>query len=77
MKPYEVFGLFIRCVGLVLALAGLHGLYRAVIMLVQNIAAISFMPLIFGIPTLVLGVWFLRGAAWLMLFSYRQGQMKE
>ena len=77
MRPYEVFGIFIRCVGLVLALGGLHGLYRAIIMLVQDITIVSFMPLIFGIPTLVLGVWLLRGAPWLMFFSYRQGQMKE
>ncbi len=77
MKPYEVFGIFIRCVGLVLALVGLHGLYRAVIMLVQNITAVSFMHLIFGIPTLVLGVWLLHGAPWLIFFSYRQGEIKE
>ena len=77
MKPSEVFGIFIRCVGLVLALVGLNALYRAVIMLVQNIAFVSFTPLVLGIPTLVLGVWFLRGAPWLVFFSYHQGQMKE
>jgi len=77
MKPYEVFGIFIRCVGLVLALAGLHGIYRAIIMLVQDMTIVSFMPLIFGIPTLALGVWLLRGAPWLLFFSYRQAQMKE
>ena len=77
MKPSEVFGIFIRCVGLVLALFGLHELFRTVIMLLQNISVFSLSPLMLGIPTLVLGVWLLRGAPWLVFFSYPQGQMKK
>jgi hypothetical protein len=46
-------------------------------MLVQAISVTSFMPLLFGIPNLLLGIWFLRGAPWLMSFSYPQHKTQE
>ena len=70
MNASEIFGLIIRSVGLALSLLGIHEVYRAIIMLVQGISLTSFMPLLFGIPNLLIGIWFLRGAPWLMSFSY-------
>jgi len=74
MNASEIFGLIIRCAGLVLSLLGIHDIYRAFIMLVQVISMISFTPLLFGIPALLLGIWFLRGAPQLMSFSYPQNK---
>jgi hypothetical protein len=70
MNASEIFGLIIRCTGLALSLLGIHEVYRALIMMVQVISMISFMPVLFGIPALLLGIWFLRGAPWLISFSY-------
>ena len=72
MNTSEIFGLIIRCAGLALTLLGIHEVYRALIMVVQEFSGISFTPLLFGIPNLLLGIWFLRGAPWLMSFSYPQ-----
>jgi len=72
MNASEIFGLIIRCFGLALTLIGIHEIYRAFIMLVQVISMTSVMPLLFNIPALLIGVWFLRGAPQLMSFSYPQ-----
>ena len=70
MNASEIFGLIIRCAGLALTLLGIHNVFRALIMMVQVISTTSFMPVLFGVPALLLGIWFLRGAPWLMSFSY-------
>jgi hypothetical protein len=67
-----IFGLIIRCIGLALILMGINHIYRALIMVVQSISITSLTPLLFGIPMLLLGIWFLRGAPQLMSFSYPQ-----
>ncbi len=67
-----IFGLIIRCIGLVLILLGVNHIYRALIMVVQVISLTSLTPLLFGIPILLLGIWFLRGAPQLISFSYPQ-----
>ena len=77
MNASEIFGIIIRCTGLALTLLGIHEVYRALIMAVQDISMTSFIPLLFGIPNLLLGIWFLRGAPWLMSFSYPQHKIKE
>jgi hypothetical protein len=69
-----IFGLIIRCAGLSLTLLGINDIYRALIMLVQVISVTSFMPVLFGIPCLLIGIWFLRGAPQLMSFSYPQNK---
>jgi hypothetical protein len=76
MNASEIFGLIIRCAGLALSLLGIHDIYRAFIMLVQVISMTSFAPLLFGVPALLLGIWFLRGAPRLMSFSYPQYKIK-
>lgn len=74
MSASEIFGLIIRCAGLALSLLGIHEVYRAFIMLVQVISMISLGPMLFGVPALLLGAWFLRGAPQLMSFSYPQSK---
>lgn len=70
----NIFGLIIRCTGLALTLLGISHIYRALIMLVQTISMISFMPVLYGIPCLLIGIWFLRGASQLMSFSYPENK---
>jgi len=77
MNVSEILGLIIRSVGLALTLLAIHEIYRALIMLVQVISMVSFMPLLFAIPAFLLGVWFLRGAPWLVSFSYPQHKIGE
>jgi len=77
MNASEIFGLIIRIIGLILALSGINNIYQALIMVVQLEFMSSFTSLLFGIPTLVIGFWLLRGAPWLMSFSYPQHQIKE
>jgi hypothetical protein len=77
MKPPEVFGIFIRCAGLVIVFFSLSSLSQAVFMLVHNTTTGFLTLLLFGILALIIGVWFIRGAPWLISFSYRQDSMKE
>jgi hypothetical protein len=77
MNASEIFGLIIRCTGLALTLLGIHNAYRALIMVVQVISMTSLIPLLFSVPNLLLGIWFLRGAPWLVSFSYPQHKIKE
>jgi len=65
-----IFGLIIRCAGLSLTLLGINNIYRTLIMVVQVISLRTFTPLLFGVPMLLLGIWFLRGAPQLTSFSY-------
>ena len=73
----EIFGLIIRITGLALAVSGTINIFQALIMMVQNVSISSFMNLFFGVPALVIGIWFLRGAPWLLSFSYPQQKIKE
>ncbi len=77
MKPPEVFGIFIRCVGVVIVCFSLSAFSQAVLMLVHNTITGFLTQLLFGILALILGVWFIRGAPWLISFSYRQDSMEE
>jgi len=77
MTASEIFGIVIRCTGLALTLLGINDIYRVLIMILQTISATSFVPLLFGIPALLLGIWCLRGAPSLVSFSYPENCMKE
>ncbi len=70
MKSSEIFALIVRCMGLALALGGIFQLYQAVIILVQPTIRGALMPLLMGVPTLLIGVWFLSGASGLVSFCY-------
>lgn len=70
MKCSEIFGLVIRCIGVVLCFIGLSQLYGAAIMMLQGAFANALVPLVSAVLVLVLGLWFLRGAPCLVSFSY-------
>lgn len=76
MKASEIFGIVIRVIGLIITLIGIYDIYRAFIMFVQVQSIGSLSPLLFGVPSFLLGIWLLGGAPWLMLFSYPE-QKKE
>ena len=73
----EIFGLIVRITGLALAVTGIIEIFQDLIMMVGDISIRSFMDLLFSIPVLLLGIWFLRGAPWLLSFSYPQQKIKE
>ena len=70
MNASEIFGIIIRCTGLALTLIGINHIYRAVILFVQVITITSLISLLYGVPALLIGIWFLHGAPQLMSFSY-------
>ena len=77
MNVSEIFGLITRVIGLLVTLSGINNIYHALIMMVQDISISSFIDLLIGIPVLLLGIWLLRGAPWLMSYSYPQYNIKE
>jgi len=72
MKPIDIFGLFIRCLGLLLVLYGLYPIYLLFIWLIPGVTSSHAIPLLLylGIPCLVIGLYFLRGAKCLVSFCY-------
>jgi hypothetical protein len=70
MKPPDVFGIVVRTLGLLLVLGVAPCLLLAILSLAlggpYNVAEL----LIFGLPTLVVGLWLLRGAPLLVSFAY-------
>jgi hypothetical protein len=72
----EIFGLIIRVTGLAIAVSGVINIFQGLIMMMGDISIRSFLELFFGVPALVIGIWFLRGAPWLLSFSYPQDKIK-
>lgn len=68
MKPSELFGVFVRTMGLFLTLAALLQIFLAILKGPQNV----FGMLLFGVPMLLVGLWFLRGAKALISFAFPQ-----
>lgn len=81
MKPIDSFTLFIKCLGLLLVLYGLYPIYLCFIWLIPSVASPQAIPrlLYFGIPCLVVGLYFLRGAKQLVSFCYpaKEHEIKE
>jgi hypothetical protein len=73
----EIFGLIVRVTGLGIAVTGIIEIFRDLIVMLGHISFGSFIELLFGIPALVIGIWFLRGAPWLLSFSYPQQKTQE
>jgi len=70
MKPSELFGVFVRTMGLFLILAALWKIFLAILNLVgggpQNVLGM----LLYGVLMLLVGLWFLRGPKALISFAF-------
>ena len=79
MKPKEIFELFVRCLGLLLVLYGFYPIYLFLIWLLPGVASPQAFSLLLylGIPCLVIGLYFLRGAKKLVFFVYPEKEQEN
>jgi hypothetical protein len=74
MKPRDLFGVVIRCIGLLMLIGSLLYLYSAVVALFAPDRAQGWSPFSYigvGVVLLLLSGYFLRGAPHLVGFAYR------
>ena len=74
MKPSQAFGVFVRCVGLILVLAAAQHFFTGLLLLVEpnsrsNVSPASHLFL-YGVVLLVIGWYLLRGAPYIVNFAY-------
>jgi len=73
MKPSQAFGVFVRCVGLILVLAAAQHFFTGLLLLVEpnsrSNAPVSHLFL-YGVVLLVIGWYLLRGAPYIVNFAY-------
>jgi len=70
MKASELFGVVVRGIGLIMTICGIWQVSFATLELALGGPGNRIEMLLYGIPTLLVGLWFLRGAKSLMLFAY-------
>ena len=70
MKQREIFELIVRVFGLYLVLMALKQLYLAALELILPSSASVITMLVWGIPALVIGIWFLKGAKKLVAWAF-------
>ena len=70
MKPSELFGVFVRTMGLFLVLGALCQIFLAILNLVGGGPQNVFGMLLYGVPVLLVGLWFLRGPKALISFAF-------
>lgn len=70
MNASDLFGVIVRTIGLLMLLAALWQISWALLNLVGGGPGNAVALLLSGIPTLLLGWWFLRGARWLVSCAY-------
>ena len=78
MKSSELFGVLVRIIGLVIVLTALCQIAFAILNLIGGGPGNVGAMLLYGIPALLVGLWFLRGARALVSFAFpedtREGQ---
>ncbi len=72
MKPSELFGVIVRTIGLILVLSALCQVFIAILNLVGGGPGNVVGMLLYGIPALLVGLWFLRGAKALICFAFAE-----
>jgi hypothetical protein len=72
MRPREAFGVVVRSVGLVAALAGGLLLFVAALYLVGGLLGPAIVIAVPGFAALIAGVWFLRGAEAIVGFAFAE-----
>ncbi len=70
MKPSEMFGVMVRTIGLIIFLTVLCQVLIAILNLVGGGPGNVVGMLLYGIPALLVGLWFLRGAKALISFAF-------
>ena len=70
MKPSEVFGIVVRTVGLLMTLIAAAQILVGTLHLVLGGPMNPISLLVFAIPALLVGLWFLRGAESLVRFAF-------
>jgi len=71
MKPSDLFGVVVRTIGLIIiVLAALWQVFRAIASLDDWGSGNVVGMLVYGIPALLVGLWFLRGAKALISFAF-------
>jgi hypothetical protein len=70
MKPSDVFGIVVRTVGLLLVLAAAASLFVAILGALDGGQHSAAGLAASGFPTLLVGLWLLRGAPLLVWFAY-------
>jgi len=66
MTPVQLFGVAVRTIGLVIAVYGGCSSMLGLLLILWG----QPVPLIAGIPALLVGLWLLRGPGWLIAFAY-------
>ncbi len=77
MKPQELFGVVIRTIGLLLSLSSLWFFFMALLSVIGGGPVSPIGLIIYGIPTLFVGVWFLGGAPLIVSLAYQQELERE
>jgi len=72
MKLSELFGVIVRTIGLIFVLTALWQVFSAILNLVGGGPGNVVVMLLYGIPALLVGLWFLRGAKALISFAFPQ-----
>ena len=70
MKASELFGVVVRVIGLIMTMCGVWQISFAILNLVGGGPVNVIVMSLCGIPALLVGLWFLRGATSLILFAY-------
>ncbi len=72
MKPSELFGVVVRTIGLIIFLTALFQVFIGILNLVGGGPGNVVGMLLYGIPALLVGLWFLRGAKALISFAFAE-----
>jgi hypothetical protein len=77
MKPSELFDVVIRSIGLLITLSAMSFLFYAILNLALGGPISVVGLLIIGIPSLLVGIWLLRGASHLAASLYAEDSTKD
>lgn len=77
MKPVEVFAVVVHTVGMIVSLAGAAILFWALLNLVLGGPASPIGLTIIGVPTMLVGLWLLRGSPGLLAYAFPKEDRRE
>ncbi|MBN2128483.1 MAG: hypothetical protein JW741_03270 [Sedimentisphaerales bacterium] len=77
MNAADVFGVIVRTIGLLILLGALWQIALGLLALLGGGPYNTIALLLSGIPALLLGLWFLKGAKFLMAYAYPKEETNE